>query len=432
MNKQSKTFSKLQLISLILLPLLISACGSDGDSKNLAKAVDLESQRQQGTIIESVTIVGGQMRLKATETHQLSATGIDTNNDIRDVTNELTWTSSDDTIAKVSSKGLVTAVANSEVNQGIVIITGTTINDIYSEVEISVSDANATAIELKQSFPETGSILTCIDASIVGDISYEDGYKSLNTVKNMTFALDDASTATITTLGDLYTSSSAVENTTITANIDTISDQLTVTADPSSLEAIDILLANEVTTIFELALGERILFSSQASLLAEVSEDIFNIDNSVSWQQKDSGYVGITNQGDEKGTLLALKPGITEIYAGCGGKKGVATIVISGKADLDKLQINDDEADIVLDKNGSLELTLTATYTDSSSLTTLNVSEFADWSILNGTTLATAELTSIGTDSATYTLSTIKDATGTLIVTSSYDGVTSSVNVTIE
>ncbi len=46
MNKQSKTCTKLQLIFLILLPLLISACGSDGDSKNLAKAVDLESQRQ--------------------------------------------------------------------------------------------------------------------------------------------------------------------------------------------------------------------------------------------------------------------------------------------------------------------------------------------------------------------------------------------------
>jgi hypothetical protein len=432
MNKQSKNFTKLQLIPLILLPLLISGCGSDGDSKNLAKAVELEKQRQQGTIIESVTITGGQTRLKETETHQLSASGLDSNNDTRDVTNELTWTSSDDTIAKVSSTGLVTAVANSDVNQGIVIITGTTINEIYSDVEISVSDSNTTAIELKQISPETGNILTCIDANIVGDVTYEDGYKSLNTVKNMTFSIDDTSTATISALGDLYTSNSAVENTTITANIDTISDQLIVTADPSSLEAIDILLADEVTTIFELALGERLQVSSQASLLAEVSEDLFNIDNSVSWQQKDSGYVGITNKGNEKGTFLALKPGITEIYADCGGKKGVATIAITGQADLDQLQINDNEADIILDKNGSLELTLTATYTELSTLTTLNVSEFADWSILNGTTLVTAELTSLGTDTATYKLTTLKDATGTLIVTSSYDGITSSVNVTIE
>ena len=147
-NKSIVTHTLIYLISLLL-----SACGSDNDSKALAQAVFLESQRAQGTIIESVTIIGDQTRLKPGETHQLSASGIDSNGDQREITNELIWSSNDETIATVNNKGLVTAVASSSVNSGIVTIVGTTVNSIYGEGEISVSDAKVNGIILKQKTP---------------------------------------------------------------------------------------------------------------------------------------------------------------------------------------------------------------------------------------------------------------------------------------
>ena len=414
-------------ISLLLLALV--GCGSDGDSENLANAVALEVQRQKGTIIESVTIKGGQYRLTADQTHQLTATGIDSNNDTRDVTGELIWTSSDPAIAKIDSKGLVTAIANSDVNQGKVKITGTTINGIASETDISVSDVKPSLITLKQLSPESGNINTCIAASVVGDVIYEDGFTSLNTVNNIEFSLNNNTTAEIDNNGNLYTQSEFTESIEITGKIDTLSANLTVIADPSNLASIDILLDDEITSIFEFNVGDRIQVNAQANLLPEISEEAVNIDQSTTWQQNDENYLGITNHGDEKGTLLALKSGVTELTANCGGKVGSATIAIKGGSHLQNVKINDDEGTLLLEKNGTLALTLTASY--SSDPTSLNVTEFATWSI-NGSPLVTSELTDTGTNEATYVLTALEDKTGELIVSTIYDGITASVIITIE
>lgn len=419
------------LIALCLSGFLLTACDSDStDSAELARAVELERLRATGTIIETVTIHGGQTRLTASETHQLSATGVDSNGDTRDITNELTWTSSDETIAKVNSKGLVTAIANSTVNQGIVTITGTTINDMFNETELSVSDVAANAIELKQKSPETGNIFTCIDASVDGNVTYEDGYISLNTVRGMSFSVDDMTTAKIDDKGNIFTSSAEIENTIITASIGEISDQLSVTADPSSLNTLAILRNDETISLISLDVGDRLVFNAQATLLSEVSEESFDIDNSVAWQSGNATVFGITADGENKGTILGLKPGITTLSALCGGKKISATVNVSGEADLDELQINDGETNITISKNTTLDLTLLAKYTSETN-SSLNVSEFAQWS-LNGSELVSAEIIKQGTSNSTYQLTTAKDATGTLIVSAIYDGNTESVIITIE
>ncbi|WP_057830269.1 Ig-like domain-containing protein [Colwellia sp. TT2012] len=424
-----KNLSKITLVALAITTTLLTGCESDNNSAELAKAVELEKQRTLGTIIESVTITNAQTRLKAGETHQLSATGIDSKDAVRDVTNELTWTSSDTTIATVNSKGLVTAVANSEVNQGTVIITGSTINDITGEGEISVSDVAVSNISLKQTSPESGHINTCFDASIKGDVGYEDGYISLNTVKDMTFSLDSATSAVINKEGTLYTSAAGIENITITAKVNNISAQLIVTADAKDLDTIDILQDDKTTTFITLNIGERIQVNAQAKLIATVSTDTFIIDSTITWSQADAGYIGITATGDNKGTLFALKPGVTQLIGSCGGKKSIATIQVKGAAALDGIQINAGEDILIIAPLQSIELTLTANYT--STPTSLNVSEFAQWSI-NGSNLLEAELSNLGTDIASYTLTSTKNSVGFAFVSVIYQGITRSVRIEIE
>ncbi|XQF90329.1 hypothetical protein ACOBV8_00525 [Pseudoalteromonas espejiana] len=135
----------------------------------------------------------------------------------------------------------MTAIANSPLDKGLITVTGTTINEISGEGQMSISDDAVSSIEPKQTSPEIGDINTCIEASISADITYSDGYISLNTIKDISFTLDDETSALIDNNGTLYTSSSEIENTSITANIGNVSDTLIVTANPVNLESIDIL-----------------------------------------------------------------------------------------------------------------------------------------------------------------------------------------------
>lgn len=420
-----KPSSVLLITSLVVVISTISGCNSDNNSDDLANAVKIESQSAQGTIIKKVTIIDGHKRLKVGETHQLSAVGLDSNNETRDITNEISWSSSDISIAAVNSKGLVTAIANSTINQGIVTITGTTINGVVGEDEISVSSAEVTAINLKQSSPATEYIDTCLDAAIKGDVTYEDGYISYNTTKDMIFSVDENSTAKIDTDGNLYTSAAAIENTIVTAKISDILGKLTVTADPSNLNEVNILVGDEKTSTITLNVGDRIKVDGQA---ISSSGKQFMINNTIHWSQESSGYTGITTTGENKGKLFALKPGVTQLTGGCGGKQTTAAMIVKGDANLNTIQINDGSDIINLAPFESVELTLTANYT--STPATINVSEFSQWSI--NSNLLKGELTALGTDKANYKLTSTSNSNSTVVVFVTYDGITSSVVINIE
>ncbi len=429
MNSLRNT-SKIALLSLAITSTFLTACDSDNNSAELARAVELEKLRASGTIIEEFEITNDQIRLKAGENHQLVAIGIDSKGNQRDVTSELaTWSSSDATIATVSSSGLVTAVKSSAIDQGKVTITGKSINDISGHGEISVSDVAVSAITLNQTSPATGHIHTCVDATISGDVRYEDDYLSLNTVKNMTFTVDEQTSAVIAQNGTLYTSAEGIENTTITSKIDTVSAQLTVTADPKDLDTIDILQDDTIKTVITLNIGERIKVNAQANLIETVSKDIFDIDPSVTWQQQDTDLTGITGSGINKGTILALKAGVTELSAVCGGKSSKAILEIKGDAKLEGTQINDGEDTITIAPLKSVVLTLTANY--DLAPTSLNVSEFANWEII-GNDITEMELISSGLSSAHYKLTSTSASEGSVVLLVSYDSIVSSVRIDIE
>ncbi|WP_165726169.1 Ig-like domain-containing protein [Pseudoalteromonas sp. SA25] len=419
------TLPKLSVIAVLLTGIV--GCGSDSESADLVKAVTLEKLRTEGTIIESVTIENDQTRLRAGEKHQLSATGLDSNGETRNVTNELTWTSSNTDIATVSNSGLVTAVANSSANQGVITITGTTINDISGDGEMSINDEAVTSIQLKQASPETGNINTCIDASINGDVTYADGYTSLNTVKDMSFVLDDTTTATIDSDGTLYTSSAEIETTSVTARIGDITSQLIVTADPVNLENIDVLVNDVATDLIILNVGSRLQVNAQGNLVNEKSA--FDIDSTISWSVPNTNNVGITTEDSENVTLFALKPGVTQLIGTCGGKQQVVAVEVTGSATLDSIQINDGESPLTLVPLQTIDLTLTANYSTSPS--SLNVTEFADWS-LNGSDIVSAEIIDPGTNQALYRIASKSSANGTAIVSVTYDGLINNTQINIE
>ena len=418
------SFFKLSVTALFIIS--VTGCGSESDTTDLAKAIQLDKLRSEGTIIESVKIVGDQQRLKPGETLQLSATGIDSNGDTRDITSELTWESNDPTIATVNSNGVVNAVSSTTANQGPVSITGTTINDISGEGEVSVSDVAVTEINLKTAASNIDYINTCIPAQLSADLTYADGYTSLNTIRGLSFAVDNGSTATINSDGLLFTSAPDVEDTTITAKIDNVLGKLTVKADPKNLESIDILVNDEPTEEINLNIGDRIQVSAIASL---VTQEPNTINDTITWSQVGTRYIGITDEGENKGTLVALKSGETQLIGSCGNKQKIITVTVDGSDDLNDLQINDGSTALTMTPLGSINLTLTANGSDETS--SVNVTEFADWSI-NGSSLVTTKLISTGTENAVYRLTSKTNSAGSFIVSATYDNQVSSVQVNIE
>lgn len=420
------SFFKLSVSALLIFS--ITGCGSESDTTDLAKAIQLDKLRSEGTIIESVTIVGDHKRLKAGETLQLSATGVDSNGDTRDITNELTWESSNPNIATVNGNGMLSAVSSTTANQGVVTIKGTTINDIYGEGEVSVSDVAVKDINLKKAASIDSDINTCIPAQITADINYVDGYTSLNTTRGISFSVDDTSTARIDSDGILYTSAPESETTTVTGKIANVLGELTITADPKNLNSIEIIANDEPTEQINLNVGDRFKVSANATLITQESNAV-TINDTITWTQIDTSYIGITNEGENKGTLLALKPGVTQLIGSCGPKQKIASIEVSGNDDLNNLQINDGSTLLTMTPLGSINLKLTAN--NSTGTSSLNVTEFADWS-LNGSNLVNSELINIGTENTVYRLTSNNNDVGSFIISATYDDQRSSIQINIE
>ena len=207
----------------------------------------------------------------------------------------------------------------------------------------------------------------------------------------------------------------------------TSTDQLIVTADPVNLENIDVLVNGDSTDIITLNVGSRLQVNAQASLVND--ESAFDINSTISWSVPNTNNVGITTEDSENVTLFALKPGVTQLIGTCGGKQQVVAVEVTGSATLDSIQINDGESPLVLEPLQTIDLTLTANYSTSPS--SLNVTEFADWS-LNGSDIVSAEIIDPGTNQALYRITSKSSANGTAIVSVTYDGLINNTQINIE
>ena len=422
---------KITMLALLLLGLTLAGCNSGSDeSKDLALTVEIEAQTAEGTLIDSFTIATSAINLKEDETAQLSAEGIDKNGDSRDITQELTWTSSNEDIAKVSSKGKVTGLIYS---QELVTITGTTNIGLTAEVEVTVQELTVAAVNIKQKSPDSGNVLTCIDASFAIDVTYTDG-SIFEKDTDITWSVDSATTASISDSGILHTYSDSIETTTISAIYEEVTGSDSVIADPILLDSIDIRAEDEVITTIALNVGQRLQLQSQAKLAGDTS--VYNADKNINWVLTNSTFGGMTNTGENNGQLLALKPGTTVLTAICGGKETIASLVVSGEANLASLSLNqgtsaiaDDVQSITIKAKESVELSLDAHLENSTEA--INVTEFATWQ-LSSSTLASGELSLAGTESSVYKITSTSSTTGEVSITATYDGETKIIKLIIE
>ena len=415
-----------------LLPLamasafMLSACSDSDDPAALVKAVKLESQRANGTIIESIEFTGSDIRLRPGQTHKLIAMGTDSKGDVRDVTEEVTWTSSNTDVATINSSGLVTAVKALEDNQGLVTFTATTINEIEATTELSISESKATAISVVLKEMDGNTLNTCVDTQLAAKVTYQDGYVSAPDTNLLSWQFTGSTTAKISATGLLSTSAEQDETLTITAkHSDGVTGSDNFTASIAQLNGLSIQRDSKDIESLALALAERDTLTPKITLL---NGETYTTSNSAIWASSNTAITFVSNADDVKGNIVGLTSGTTNVFATCGGQQAQVSVEVTGDSTLKSLKINTGTDSLEIKQGAKVSLQLFADLTGVNG--DFNVSEFASWN-LSGTDLATSKLLKEGTNEAYLELTAATAKTGSFTLISSYEGKSETLDVTV-
>lgn len=415
-----------------LLPLamasafMLSACSDSDDPAALVKAVKLESQRANGTIIESIEFTGSDIRLRPGQTHKLIAMGTDSKGDVRDVTEEVTWTSSNTDVATINSSGLVTAVKALGDNQGLVTFTATTINEIEATTELSISESKATAISVVLKEMDGNTLNTCVDTQLAAKVTYQDGYVSAPDTNLLSWQFTGSTTAKISATGLLSTSAEQDETLTITAkHSDGVTGSDNFTASIAQLNGLSIQRDSKDIELLALALAERDTLTPKITLL---NGETYTTSNSAIWASSNTAITFVSNADDVKGNIVGLTSGTTNVFATCGGQQAQVSVEVTGDSTLKSLKINTGTDSLEIKQGAKVSLQLFADLTGVNG--DFNVSEFASWN-LSGTDLAASKLLKEGTNEAYLELTAATAKTGSFTLISSYEGKSETLDVTV-
>ena len=418
--------NKLLLPVVISSVLGLSACGDSDDPAALVKAVKLESQRANGTVIESIVFEDENIRLRPKQTHQLVAIGTDSNGDERNVTEEVTWTSSNTDIATIDAKGVVTAVAALDENQGIVEFTATTINEVEAIAKLSISDSEATSLEVVLQDADGTSFTTCIDTQMAAKVTYQDGYVSAPDTNYLSWQLSGSTSASVNSSGVVFTSAEQSETLTIMAtHEDGVSADGSFTASVALVDSVAVKLSEQAITSLPLALAQRETLVPEITLS---NGETHTISNNAIWSSNNDAIAAVANQSGAKGNVVGLTAGEATFSAVCAGNTAEVVATVEGDSTLNGLKINDGEESLELEKGKKVSLQLFADLAGVSD--DFNVSEFAQWTLTNSE-LATIQVIKPGTSEAYLELTASSSQSGSFTLISSYGGQSETLDITI-
>ncbi|MCR9388683.1 Ig-like domain-containing protein [Vibrio metoecus] len=272
----------------------------------------------------------------------------------QDVTSLVAWSSSNTTIATVSTSGLLTAegVGVTNINASLDGVTSSTTN-------VTVTDAVITAILVS---PSPLSLAKGTTQSLTAEAYYSD-----TTIQDVTASVswmsNDTSIATVTAIGLLTAENvGAAEVTAVFSGI--TSNTLAVTVTNAIITSIQV-----TPSTASMAKGTNEPLTATATYSDSTVQDVTT---SVSWLSNDTSIATITNLG----SLTAVEVGNTEIIASLDGVSSNSVSVTVGNAVL--VQLNVTPLSIVLDVAKTNQLTATGVFTDG---TTQNLTSTVAWNI---------------------------------------------------
>jgi len=345
-------------------------------------------------VLQSINVGTPSPSLAAGGTEQLTATGVYSDNSTQSVTTQVTWYSSDATVAVVNGQGLLTAIKAGSVTVsaylGGVLGTGNVVVNAPSLVSITVS-------------PLAFTIASGQSKQLSAMGVYSDGTSS-DVTSQATWSSASTSFATVDSSG--LVTGVAAGSSTITATIGAKSGSAIATVTSALLTSIVVTPATA-----SIATGQSQAFTASGIFSDGSTTDITN---SVEWSSSSTSYATI----DPTGLATGVGAGVATITASSGSATPGTAVLTVTAAVLTEIDIAPDGQYIPV--GGQYPLVLTGTFSDNTTQTLTN----ATWSSSDAT------LASVDPNSGIVT-GVANSNDNPVTITASYGGMTTTTTVYI-
>lgn len=325
---------------------------------------------------------------------QLSAVGIFNDGTSQDVTNQVTWTSSNQSVAIVAnaagSQGLVTAVAAGSTD------ISATLSGIAASLTLRVSNAALVSINVSPVSP-TLAAGTALALTATGNFS--DG-STQDLTQQVSWGTSDASVAQVSNgQGTAGTVTALSQGTAIlSATLGQIAGTARLKVTSATLSSIEVTPADPAV-----AAGRQVALQAIGHFSDNSQQDLTD---QVSWRSTDNAVAVISNNAGTQGLLDALTKGSATVTAQYETVSGSTTVTVTD-AVLSTIQVS--PAGPSLTKGTTVQLTAVGTFSDNSQedLTSQVVWTSSDDAVasVSNTSAASGLVTGTGGGQATITAS---------------------------
>ncbi len=363
------------LVSAVVLgALCLTGCGSKGAGSGLTD--------ETNPTLETLTVSGSASTVAVPSTLQLSAMGNYSDDSQKSLSSQVTWQSSDTTIATISASGMLTAV-----KPGSVTVTAT-MGTVSGTKPITVTAAPLTSIAVSGG----SSLEAGLTEQLAAQGTYADK-SNQDLTSQVSWQSSDSTIATVSASGLLTTVK--VGSVTVTATLGTVSGGMPVTVTAAALSEIKV-----TPSVFSIASGQVKQLTAQG-VYSDGSTQ--NITAQVTWSSGATGVATVSTTG----LVTGASTGPATITAASGSINGTASATVTA-AVLNSITVSPSGSSVAIGQTQAF--VASGLFSDGSST---DMTDSVAWSssatniaTINSTGLATGVATgstSIGATSATVT-----------------------------
>lgn len=339
------------IVAMLLSLLILTGCNFSGSNHQASKLVNIQIAPSPITTQGSSSV-----QLAKGNQQQYVATATYANGKTADITSEVSWETSDATIASIDSQGMVTAVT-----EGSVTVSASSSNVSSNTAQLTVTEAELTALQIT---PAVASIAKGQTQQYVATGTYTDD-TTADITGTVTWSSSATNIAAITNTG-LVTGTSEGDSTISASKGAITSNTATVTVTSAVLSSLQISTPSNT-----LAKGMVKTLTAVATYSDNSTTDVTT---TATWLSSDESILTISSDG----VAHAVAVGNATVTASLNGVSSNSQVITVSTAELTSIQVT--PAVTTIAKGLTQQYKAIGTYTDSS---TVDITDAVSWSSSN-------------------------------------------------